>query len=144
MVIKETWRESDGRQNVRHSSAMPVNLAGSEPEQPLDLCLRDIGQGGVGLRSPVALQPGETFHLTFPLLQYPDDIVGRVVWCQPESDGYTAGLQFVEAHPYSHARLVVDVCHIEFYLRDQRQRLGRDLDHATATQEWQARQTTTL
>lgn len=139
MVRREAWRQSDGRRNIRHVTGMPVNLRREETTPLLDSRLRDIGQGGVGLISSVPLRPGETCQLKFPLLQYPDAVMGKVVWCKPDSSGYSAGVQFVEEHPYSHARLVVDVCHIEYYRRDQRQRLGRDLDHAAAAQEWRAR-----
>lgn len=145
MVRREAWRSDDGRRNIRHASSMPVRLERTEPVVDASTQLRDIGQGGVGLVSKQPLQPGETCRLMFGLLEYPEPVVGKVVWCKPaETAGsYAAGVQFVEEHPYSHARLVVDVCHVEFYRRDQRQRLGRELDHATAVQEWRNRSTAT-
>ena len=116
---------------------MPVSLR--RGEAAVDSKLRDIGQGGVGLVSEIPLRPGETCELMFPLLNYPEAVSSRVVWCKPDESGYAVGLQFIEEHPYSHARLVVDVCHVEYYRRDQRHRLGRELDHPTAVQEWRQR-----
>ncbi|MCO5069417.1 MAG: PilZ domain-containing protein [Kiritimatiellae bacterium] len=119
---------------------MPIQVQpGDSTGSLLDGRLRDIGQGGVGLTSGTPLQPGATCTLQFPVLNYPNAILGRVVWCKPEDSGYSAGLQFIESAPYSHARLVVDICHIEFYRRDQRARLGRELNHAEATHEWRQR-----
>ncbi len=118
---------------------MPVRLQRGGSLELLDGQLKDIGQGGVGLASAEPLRPGETFELQFPVLNYPNAILGRVVWCKPADAGYSAGLQFIESAPYSHARLVVDICHIEFYRRDQRARLGRELSHADATREWRQR-----
>lgn len=141
MVRREAWRQSDGRRNIRHTSGMPVVLDRVDNPAKVDSRLRDIGQGGVGVLSQVPLRPGETCRVEFPLLSYPVPVVGKVVWCKPDPSGYSAGLQFLEDHPYSHARLVVDVCHVEFYRRDQRQRLGRELDHAQAITEWRMRHT---
>lgn len=139
MVRREVWRQSDGRRNIRHSTAMPVHIRRNSDPAPFSSRLRDIGQGGLGLSIQEPIQPGETCEILFPLLNYPETVKGRVVWCKPESDGYAAGVQFLEEHPYTHARLVVDVCHVEYYRRDQRHRLGRDIDHAVAVQEWNAR-----
>lgn len=139
MVRREAWRESDARRSVRHTTAMPVEFHCSTAAAKLDGHLNDIGQGGVGLVSTVALQPGEECRLQFPLLDYDATVNGRIVWCKPEADGFTVGVQFVEDRPYTHAQLVVDICHIEYYRRDQRQRLGRELDHASAIQEWRNR-----
>lgn len=139
MVRRESWRESDGRRNVRHASSMPVQFRRDSEPDALESALRDIGQGGVGVFTETPLKPGDTCQLTFPMLGYPETVLGKIVWCKPESAGYTAGVQFIEDHPYSHARLVVDVCHVEYYRRDQRQRLGRELDHPAAIQEWRNR-----
>ncbi len=139
MVRRESWRESDGRRNVRHCSSMPVRFRRDSETAESGSSLKDIGQGGVGLHSDIALMPGETCELRFPLLDYPEVVQGKIVWCKPDESGYAAGVQFVEEHPYSHARLVVDVCHVEFYRRDQRQRLGRELDHTAAVAEWRSR-----
>jgi hypothetical protein len=120
---------------------MPVHFRRDSEPEDLPSSLLNIGQGGVAISSHVALKPGDTCEMTFPLLGYPDTVHGKIVWCKPESIGYSAGVQFIEEHPYSHARLVVDVCHVEYYRRDQRQRLGRELDHSTAVQEWRIRHT---
>ncbi len=118
---------------------MPVCVRRGRESGPFQTRLRDIGQGGLGLAVAEPIQPGETCEIQFPLLNYPESVRGKVVWCRPDADGYAAGVQFLEDHPYSHARLVVDICQVEYYRRDQRQRHGRELDHASAVQEWRER-----
>ena len=143
MVRREAWRATDLRRNIRHSSGLPVQFRQDSQAAPLDIRLRDIGHGGLGVVSAKPLQPGEVFDVVFPGLDYTEHVRGEVVWASTDSGEtdapFAGGVRFVEESPYSHARLVVDVCHIEYYRRDQRQRLGRQLDYDTAVTEWKAK-----
>lgn len=143
MVRREAWRATDLRRNIRHASGLPIQLRGSHRPAPLELNLRDIGHGGLGVVSPQPLQPGEVFDVVFPGLDYSEHVRGEVVWTSTDAGSagapYVGGVRFVEESPYSHARLVVDVCHIEYYRRDQKQRLGRQIDYGTAVTEWKAK-----
>lgn len=144
MVRRESWRSDDLRRNIRHPSAFPVDCR-REPSGPVaHHQLRDIGHGGLGLVSQEPLAPGEIYDFYFPGMDYPQAVRGEVVWVQPAAPdqaqaAYVGGVRFIEESPYTHARLVVDLCHVEYYRRDQRQRHGRQLDYPQAIHEWKER-----
>lgn len=143
MVRRESWRSDDLRRNIRHPSSFPVDCRREPSGTVAHHHLRDIGHGGLGLVSDQPLAPGEVYDFQFPGLDYTESVRGEVVWVQPTSEqaqgSYVGGVRFIEESPYSHARLVVDLCHVEYYRRDQRQRHGRQLDYSQALREWKER-----
>jgi Tfp pilus assembly protein PilZ len=57
----------------------------------------DISQGGIGLVTPHAFDPGEAVRLLFPM---PDltvnlPVAAGVIWSKPEGDKFRSGLQFM-------------------------------------------------
>lgn len=143
MVRREAWRSTDLRRNIRHVSSFPVECRREGNGGVAHNRLKDIGHGGLGLVSEKPLATGDVFDFVFPGLDYTQSVRGQVVWVQPASDeaqgAYVGGVRFIEESPYTHARLVVDLCHVEYYRRDQRQRHGRQLDYAQALREWKER-----
>jgi hypothetical protein len=142
VVRRESWRASDLRRNIRHISSLPVECR-REGETSLHRHqLKDICHGGLGLVATEPVQQGDVYQFYFPGLDYSEPVRGEVVWSRQDPDsaqaGYEAGVRFIEDSPYSHARLVVDVCHVEYYRRDQR-RHGRQLAYEQAVTEWKQR-----
>lgn len=131
----------DYRRNIRHASCLPIECRRDGANEPHASRLANIGHGGLGLVSTTPLNPGDVYRFDFPGLGYDGEVRGEVVWSKRRAEHadapYVAGVRFIEEGPYTHARLVVDVCHLEFFRRRESTRTGRKPDYTEALTAWQ-------
>ena len=79
-----------------------------------------------------------------PVGQRPFRARGAVVWCRHAHSCYELGIQFVMHEDAFAARMVEQLCYIERYRREVREREGRELDSTQAAMEWITRYAATF
>ena len=75
-------------------------------------------------------------HLRIETVDPPFEADARVAWCRSEGDGYLVGVEFLDAADAFSSRMVQQVCSIENYRQEVREREGRDLATNDAAKEW--------
>ena len=75
-------------------------------------------------------------RVKIPFVRPPFETEGRVVWCRRSSSDYEVGIQFIEVQAAFKARMVEQICHIEHYKNEVREREGRELSGHQAAMEW--------
>jgi hypothetical protein len=92
--------------------------------------------GGLAFRSDNAFRTAHVVKVRIPCVRPPFETTARVAWCRAANGGYELGLAFVDPDDAFRARMVEQVCHIEQYRREVRDREGRELDAEAAALEW--------
>src|SRR5690606_1830874 len=75
---------------------------------------------------------GDLLRLRIPTVRPPFEAAARVAWCQAEQDGYLVGVQLIDAAAAFRSRMVQQVCAIENYRKEVREREGRMLSTQVA------------
>lgn len=66
-----------------------------EIHTPLEITLRDISAGGLGIKSTIMLDPEVTISMNLDLNEENYVIIGKVVWCKSEGEVYSCGLKLI-------------------------------------------------
>lgn len=82
---------------IRIWAPRAIDLLPAAPE-PLEVWLVDLACGGVGFLSPRALEVGQMFRITLPVMDAsPMRLACRVLHCRPAPNGsFTVGARFIE------------------------------------------------
>lgn len=132
------------RAYLRHPSEMPIHIH-CEGQLGRSLRrLRDVSLGGLACRSEEPLLVGSEVSVEIPVGQRPFRARGAVVWCRHAHSCYELGIQFVMHEDAFAARMVEQLCYIERYRREVREREGRELDSTQAAMEWITRYAATF
>lgn len=132
-------RENPRREFIRHTVDVPLEveeLAGAEARNERS---RNVSTGGLAFVSQRCPREGDLLRLRIPTVDPPFEAAARVAWCRPEEGRYLVGVQFVEAAAAFRSRMVQQVCSIENYRREVREREGRELGTQQAATEWIAK-----
>ena len=97
---------------------------------------RDVGLGGLAFQSRSCPERGEVVELRIPTVTPEFRTLARVVWCRRLAASYEVGVAFLDSSDAFRARMVEQVCQIERYRREVREREGRELSGADAAREW--------
>ena len=92
--------------------------------------------GGLCFRSKRYLEAGTKISIKIPLTTPVFEGMGVVAWCQPKAEQYEVGVQFIDEKTGFRARMVEQVCHIEHYKCEIREKEGRELTGEEAAIEW--------
>lgn len=98
--------------------------------------LSNVSLGGLCCESNASLEPGTMITVRIRLVDPVFEAEGRVAWCKPRQDDFRIGVEFINSADGYRIRMVEQVCHIEHYRNEMRQREGRVLDWEQAAQEW--------
>jgi hypothetical protein len=126
------------RSFFRHPTDIPLEV--QHDRHPVDrrtLC--DVSHGGLCFRHANRLAPGDTVTVRIPAVSPPFEATSRVVWCQTEGDGFQVGVEFLDQQDLYRARMIEQVCQIEHYRREMREKHGRALSSQEAALEWISR-----
>lgn len=124
------------RRYIRHPSDIPIEI-GLENVGPLEeRSLKNVSFGGICFHSTVAFEPGNIIHIKIPFMRPVFDAKGRVAWCRAVDGNYDVGIEFIAIGDAFRARMVEQICHIEQYRREVREKEGRVLDGRAAALEW--------
>lgn len=132
----ETTRENPRREFIRHTVDVPLEvdeLSSSEARHGHSL---NVSSGGLAFISPTCPRVGDLIRLRIPTVTPVFEAAARVAWCRPEDDSYLVGVQFVDAAAAFRSRMVQQVCSIENYRKEVREREGRVLSTQEAAAEW--------
>lgn len=120
---------------IRHPTDIPLEV--QHDRHPVDCRnLRDVSHGGLSFRFAERLAPGATVKLRIPAVTPPFEANSRVAWCQADGAAWHIGVEFLDSDDLFRARMVEQVCHIEHYRREMREKHGRSLSSQAAALEW--------
>ena len=123
------------RRYIRHPSSLPIEFAvGRVPARRERL--KNVGGGGLCFHARVSVAPGSRIHLVIPVRRSPVELDGVVTWCRTTEDGYEVGVTFQGDVQQFVLRMVEQICYIEHYRREVRERDGRVLTSEEAAREW--------
>ena len=121
---------------IRHPSDVPFEI------QPLDAIprkeesLSNVSVGGLTFISDIPFTLNSTVKIKIQLVTPPFEAKGRVAWCGELSGRFEIGVEFIETKDIFRARMVEQICHIEHYKKEIRDREGRSLSGREAALEW--------
>lgn len=124
------------RSFFRHPTDMPIEVL-HEERGPRDEALRNVSRGGLSFRYKEKLSLGEIVRVRIAAPAF--EAACRVVWCQPEEMTWQVGVEFLDPDDLFQARMIEQICHIEQYRQEVREKQGRNLSGHEAAEEWIAR-----
>jgi hypothetical protein len=124
------------RRFIRHCADLPIEIMMSSLVTHKKEYLNDIGQGGLSFKSQAPLANGTIIEIRIPLTRPVFCAQGKVVWCKKNIDYYDVGIEFVGNKDPFKIRMVEQICHIENYKREIREKEGRILTGEQAALEW--------
>jgi hypothetical protein len=129
------------RKFIRHPTDIPievwlVNNADERKAKPLS----NVSLSGLAFKANRYWEPGSIIGIRIPIIDPQFQTVGRVVWCQQQSNQlyFDVGVEFLTPIDAFRTRMIEQVCQIEQY-RQQVLAQGRVLSSHEAAQEWIAR-----
>lgn len=126
------------RSFFRHPTDIPIEVQRDRlPADRHRLC--NVSHGGLCFRYANRLAPGDTVTVRIPGVTPPFEAASRVVWCQTDGDGYQVGVEFLDHQDLYRVRMIEQVCQIEHYRREMREKHGRVLTSQEAALEWISR-----
>lgn len=126
------------RRFIRHTVDVPLEIR-SVDDGPRRASVRNVSHGGISFLSAEEIALGTVVEIRIPGVDPPFAARAKVVWSAPEGSGYCLGVAFLDADDAFRARMVEQVCAIERYRRETREREGRHLSPEAAAEEWVAK-----
>jgi hypothetical protein len=125
------------REFIRHPVEIPLDvLDGGPAGEAHPHQLTNVGRGGLCFTARRAYDVGRQVRVRIPFVRPPFEAAARVVRCRPVGAAWEIAVQFLDASDAFRVRMVEQVCHIERYRREVREKEGRALDGAAAASEW--------
>ena len=123
------------RKFIRHTADVPIEVRTVQGDEAVAQGL-NVSHGGLAFVTRLCPDAETTIEITIPDVDPPFQAHARVAWCRPEGDGFLVGVQFLDASDAFRARMVEQVCTIERYRQEVREREGRELTTQEAAAEW--------
>jgi len=127
------------RRFIRHPTGMPIDYSIAGHTSPQRDPLRNVAQGGLCFQSDAGLDPGTRIHVTIPVRQPPFEADATVVWSRMQHNHFEIGVKFDQRASRFALRMVEQICHIEQYRQEVRNRENRELTREQAAEEWIAK-----
>ncbi len=124
------------RQYIRHPTDIPINFDFVDVVHDKKDFLNDISEGGLSFRSCTYLEPGTELLVKIPVHTPVFEEKGVVVWNAKNEDCWDVGVKFIDDASDFRLRMIEQVCHIEHYRKEVREKEGRDLSGSEAAAEW--------
>lgn len=124
------------RHYIRHATEVPIEVSADSAQHPRTRTGRNISYGGLAFSSRQALPVGQLIHLTIPLGDPAFSTRARVAWCHPTGPDYEIGVEFLTREAAFRVRMVEQVCQIEQYRKEMREKFGRELTTQEAALAW--------
>ncbi len=129
-------RTPSRREYLRHTVGVPLEVERLGEPSPLIEAGINVSHGGLAFLSTRCPQVGEILQLRIPTVEPVFEAHARVTWCRPESGKFLVGVRFLDASDAFRSRMVQQVCSIENYRNEVREREGRVLSTQEAAAEW--------
>lgn len=124
------------RSFIRHPSDIPIEVHPEDAVEKTEQQLNNVSEGGLSFKSQTPLELGRLVTVRIGIVKPPFTAKGRVVWCRDENGSFDIGIEFTEARDVFKARMIEQVCHIEHYKKEIREKEGRVLSGREAALEW--------
>ena len=122
------------RRFIRHPTNVPIEVA-DVPESN-GSHMTDVSYGGLSFTSTRPHATGSEIEIRIPKVDAGFCARAVVAWCHFVDPGYRIGVRFLDADDAFQSRMVEQLCAIESYRRQVREREGRELSGEQAAQEW--------
>lgn len=123
------------RKYIRHPSDIPIEFQLQDIKLERSR-LSNVSMGGVAFRSDERVEIGRLIEVSIPAVTPEFKANARVAWCLNRHKYFEIGVQFVDPDDAFRARMVEQVCHIEQYKKDVKDKQGRSLTGEQAAMEW--------
>lgn len=130
---------SQRREFIRHTVHVPLEVERLANEAPAVEQGVNVSFGGLAFLASSCPQQGEILQLRIPTVDPPFEARAQVAWCTPEADRFLVGVKFLDSRAAFQSRMVQQICSIENYRHEVKQREGRDLTTQEAAAEWISR-----
>jgi PilZ domain len=127
---------SPRRAFIRHPANIPIEVSTGGGVARRRQRGHDVSFGGLAFFSDLCLDSGTTVEVRIPDVEPAFEARAQVAWCKEEDDHYAVGVRFLDPSDAFRARMVEQVCSIESYRREVREREGRTLTGEEAAHEW--------
>jgi hypothetical protein len=134
--VTETVRHNPQRAFIRHTVDVPLEVRPAGDATAERRRSANVSHGGLAFDSDVPRERGTVLELRIPAVDPPFEAAAEVVWSRRVGDAYQIGVRFMEAADAFRVRMVQQVCSIENYRREVREREGRELSTEDAATEW--------
>ncbi|MCD6308275.1 MAG: PilZ domain-containing protein [Candidatus Latescibacteria bacterium] len=125
------------RQFIRHPSDIPIQYDIGDTAGRKEETLKDISHGGLSFTTGRCIEPGTGMTVHITIRKPPFNSRGVAAWCAKNDDGtFEVGVEFEEKKTDFTLRMVEQVCHIEHYKKEVKEREGRELSGREAAAEW--------
>jgi len=124
------------RRYLRHPSDVPIRYHLGEVVANRHDYLLNIGQGGLCFTSNRALPVGARIQIEIPIAEPAFRAEGIVAWSHARDGDFETGVRFAGAETEYNLRMVEQLCQIEHYRREVREREGREISSEEAALEW--------
>src|SRR5690606_24996321 len=129
-------RDNPRREFIRHTIDVPLEVETLTSREARQEHSVNVSSGGLALVSSSCRGVGDLIRLRIPTVTPPFEAAARVAWCRSEEGNYLVGVEFVDAGSAFRSRMVQQVCSIENYRKEIREREGRSLSTQDAAAEW--------
>ena len=122
---------------IRHPADIPIQIQVEYLPDSDSSEMNNVSLGGLACESRTYLEKGTEVRIQVPFLKPAVEAKGNVVWCHLKAEGvYEVGIEFAEPDDAYTARMIEQVCYIERYKKEIREREGRVLNGEEAAREW--------
>lgn len=126
----------NGREYIRHPTDVPILVRSVGNPQQMQLPLNNISQGGLAFESPIPFDIGSPIEIKIKADRRTFKAHGIVQWCTEKEDYTIVGIEFCDYESAFKVRMIEQVCHIEHYKKEVKEKEGRKLNKAHAAMEW--------
>jgi hypothetical protein len=124
------------RKFIRHPSDIPISILAENQIIPAEEPACDISTGGLAFFSESGYPLYSVLKIKIELVNPVFEGRARVAWCNRAGNVYEVGVEFTEAKDTFRIRMVEQICHIEHYKNEIREKEGRLLNGREAALEW--------
>jgi len=124
------------REFIRHAADVPIQVRAADDAAAHVGQGVNVSVGGLSFLSDCKLETGSVIEVSIHAVNPPFEARARVMWAQPDGDGWCVGVRFLDAADAFRARMVEQVCEIERYRRGVEETEGRVLTSPEAAAEW--------
>jgi len=124
------------REYIRHPTDIPIKC--NIPDTPVDDSsrMRNVSNSGLCFTTKTKTTPGSSIHIKIPLNDADFEVSGIVMWCHDMETHYEMGVKFSDEKTDFSVRMIEQLCHIEHYRHEIKEKEGRELTSEEAGREW--------
>jgi hypothetical protein len=124
------------REFIRHTADVPIQIRTVANGRRRSRRSLNVSFGGLAFDSDEYVEPGTSVEVEIAQVKPAFEARAVVVWCLPEGDRFSVGISFLDPADAFRSRMVQQVCAIERYRQEVREREGRELSGGEAAAEW--------